>query len=127
MLYDLVLLISLIFVAAFIPVILFDIKYGEPYFFLFQFYIFAVAYVFYGWFWTRSGQTLGMRTWKVKVVNQDGSSINWNRALIRYAVAIISFLTFGLGFFWSLWDKEKRTWHDIVSRTRLVRVGPKDG
>ena len=121
-LYDLVLLISVIFVAAFIPVILFNIKYGDPFFFLFQIYIFLVSYLFYAWFWTRSGQTLGMRTWKVKVVNEDGSNINWTRALIRYLLAIVSALIFGLGFFWSLWDREHRTWYDMFSKTKLIKV-----
>ena len=121
-LYDLFLLLAVIFAASFLPVILFNVKPEDAYFFLFQAYIFLVSYIFYAWFWIRSGQTLGMRTWKVKVITYDGSKLNWGNSFIRYLVAIVSLLAFGLGFFWSLWDKQKRTWHDIASRTRLIKV-----
>ena len=122
MLYDLFLLLTVIFVASFVPVILFNVKPEDTYFFLYQVYIFVISYVFYAWFWIRGGQTLGMRTWKVKVVTNDGSKLNWSKSLIRYLVAILSLLALGLGFFWSLWDKQKRTWHDIASGTRLIKI-----
>lgn len=119
--YDSFLLLTVLFVASFIIVIPTGIKPQDPYFFLFQLYIFAIAYLFFAWCWTRSGQTLGMRTWKMKVVNEDGSIINYRTALLRFIVSIISWLPFGLGYLWSLWDKQHRTWHDIASKTKLVR------
>ena len=122
MLYDLFLLLTVIFVASFLPVILFGIKPEDTFFFLFQAYIFVISYLFYAWFWIRSGQTLGMRTWKVKVETNNGANLYWGNSLIRYLVAILSLLAFGLGFFWSLWDKQKRTWHDIASKTRLIKI-----
>jgi uncharacterized RDD family membrane protein YckC len=39
----------------------------------------------------------------------------------RYAVATVSLAAFGLGFLWSLFDRERRTWHDLASHTKLVR------
>ncbi len=122
MLYDFFLLLTAIFVASFIIVIPTGIKPEDPYFFLFQAYIFFIAYLFFAWFWTRGGQTLGMRTWKIKLVNEDGSLVTWRTALLRFAMAMLSWCAFGLGFLWSLWDKQHRTWHDIISKTHLIRT-----
>lgn len=121
-LYDFFLLITVLFIASFLVVIPFNIKPENPFFFLYQVYIFIVAFIFFAWFWTHNGQTLGMRTWKIKVVTKDGDSVTWGMCLIRYAVSIISWSIFGLGFLWSLWDKQNRTWHDIVSETKLIKI-----
>ncbi|QMU62734.1 MAG: RDD family protein [Gammaproteobacteria bacterium] len=121
-LYDSFLLLTALFIASFVIVIPTGIKPEDPYFFLFQAYIFLIAYLFFAWFWTRGGQTLGMRTWKMKVVNHDGTKISYETALIRFIVSIISWLPFGLGYLWSLWDKKHRTWHDMASKTKLIRT-----
>ncbi|KQQ50694.1 hypothetical protein ASF84_20700 [Pseudomonas sp. Leaf127] len=80
------------------------------------------AFAFYGGFWTRSGQTLGMQAWGVRVQNADGSAISLTQALLRFMVAIASALCFGAGFFWSLYDRQGRTWHDRYSNSVLVRL-----
>ncbi|MDH4561674.1 RDD family protein [Pseudomonas sp. BN411] len=80
---------------------------------------------FFAKFWTHNGQTLGMQVWGIRVQNKDGSAISLWQALLRFVIAIGSWLALGLGFFWSLWDKQKRTWHDIYSETQVVRI-PKD-
>ncbi|MCY1286476.1 RDD family protein [compost metagenome] len=77
---------------------------------------------FFAKFWTHNGQTLGMQVWGIRVQNKDGSAISLWQALLRFVIAIGSWLALGLGFFWSLWDKDKRTWHDIYSETRVVRL-----
>ncbi|MBT8124083.1 MAG: RDD family protein, partial [Gammaproteobacteria bacterium] len=51
-LYDSFLLLTALFVAAFLIVIPTDIKPEDSYFFLFQAYIFLIAYLFFAWFWT---------------------------------------------------------------------------
>jgi len=77
---------------------------------------------FFAHFWTRAGQTLGMQVWGIRVQNADGTAISLWQALLRFVVAIASWLCVGLGFFWSLFDKQKRCWHDLYSQTQLVRV-----
>ncbi|MHA7113554.1 RDD family protein [Pseudomonas promysalinigenes] len=77
---------------------------------------------FFAKFWTHGGQTLGMQVWGVRVQNADGSAISLWQALLRFMVAIASCLCLGLGFIWSLFDKRRRSWHDIYSHTQLVRV-----
>ena len=82
-------------------------------------------FAFFAKFWTHNGQTLGMQVWGVRVQNADGSAIDLWQALLRFLLAIISFLCFGLGFFWMLFDKQKRSWHDIYSGSCTVQLPKK--
>jgi len=77
---------------------------------------------FFAKFWTHGGQTLGMQVWGVRVQNPDGSAISLWQALLRFVISIGSWLCLGLGFFWVLIDKHKRSWHDMYSETQVVRI-----
>ncbi|QXH45960.1 RDD family protein [Pseudomonas xanthosomatis] len=81
-----------------------------------------VLFGFFAKFWTHGGQTLGMQVWGVRVQNADGSAISLWQALLRFVVSIASWLCLGLGFIWALFDKRKRSWHDMYSETQLVRL-----
>jgi len=80
------------------------------------------AVLFFGWFWTNSGQTLGMQAWRIKVENLDGTPISWKQVLQRLAVAPFALALGGIGYWWSLFDKNKRSWPDLVSQSRIVKV-----
>jgi len=82
-------------------------------------YMLLVSFVFLGGFWTHGGQTLGMRAWRFRVVTSDGRALTWPHAARRFAWALVSWAAAGAGFLWSLLDRERRTWHDIMSSTRL--------
>ena len=75
---------------------------------------------FHVWFWTHGGQTLGMKSWRVRVVALDGGDPAFGPALQRYLWAWVSAAALGLGFLWALFDREGLTWHDRLSATRLV-------
>jgi uncharacterized RDD family membrane protein YckC len=83
-------------------------------------YLFCVMVGFHILFWTRGGQTLGMRAWRLKVLRNDGQPLKLKDALLRYFAAILSWAALGLGFIWILFDKEGLAWHDRISKTRLV-------
>jgi uncharacterized RDD family membrane protein YckC len=71
--------------------------------------------------WERGGQTLGMRPWRLRLVGTDGAPDR--RALVlRYAVGTLSLLAAGLGFWWAWIDRDRLTWHDRASRTRIQRT-----
>ena len=53
-----------------------------------QSYGFAIGLIYFGWSWTRGGQTLGMRVWKLQVRRADGSGLRWPVATIRLAAAL---------------------------------------
>jgi uncharacterized RDD family membrane protein YckC len=81
-----------------------------------------VLFLFYGYFWTRTGQTLGMQVWHLRVQTNEGKPISWNQALIRVLFAFISASIFGLGYLWMLIDRKNRTLHCIASKTEVVRI-----
>ncbi|MGZ4992755.1 MAG: RDD family protein [Methylobacter sp.] len=117
--YDLLLLIALLFVAT---AILLPLNSGEPFTdrqVFFPIYLLLVSFFFYAWFWTHGGQTLGLRSWKIKVLTLDKKPISWKQALIRFIAAILSWGFCGLGFLWILIDKNQRSWHDHLSHTAL--------
>lgn len=72
--------------------------------------------------WLRGGQTLGMRPWRLKVIAPDGSAPTLAALWRRYALATVSTLAGGLGFWWAWLDRERLTLHDRYSGTRLVRL-----
>jgi uncharacterized RDD family membrane protein YckC len=74
--------------------------------------------------WSRGGQTIGMKPWRLRVVRANGSTPSVRHALIRFAVALVSLAAAGLGFWWALFDARSRTWHDIVAGTLMVRMDP---
>lgn len=77
------------------------------------------AFLFFGWFWTHSGQTLGMQAWRVRLANPDGSAIGWKQCALRFLVAPLALGAGGLGYWWALFDPHRRSWPDIVSHSRV--------
>jgi len=76
--------------------------------------------LFFGWFWTRWGQTLGMQAWRLRVETLAGGRISWGQALLRMAGACVSFACLGAGYLAILFDPAARAWHDRWSGTRVV-------
>jgi uncharacterized RDD family membrane protein YckC len=86
----------------------------------FQVYLLAIAFAFFGWFWVHGGQTLGMRAWRLRVVDNEGRAVTWAQATRRFAAAILSLLCAGIGLLWVMHDRERCAWHDRLSGTRVV-------
>jgi uncharacterized RDD family membrane protein YckC len=86
----------------------------------FVFIIFALSYLYFAWFWIHGGQSLGMKTWQIKIVSSDEQRISWKTTTLRFVSAIVSWGVFGLGFLWAFFDKKNRCWHDLISKTVLV-------
>jgi uncharacterized RDD family membrane protein YckC len=83
-----------------------------------------VSQLFFTWFWTHGGQTLGMKVWRIKVVNSAGEAISLRSATIRFWSALLSWLLLGTGFLWSLFNRERQCMHDLISESVLVQVTP---
>jgi uncharacterized RDD family membrane protein YckC len=79
-------------------------------------------FLYLGWCWRRGGMTLGMRAWRVRIERRDGGRPGWGACAVRFLASLVSAAAAGLGFLWSLFDPQRRCWHDILSRTRLMRV-----
>lgn len=93
---------------------------------LLTFALAAAAYLYFTMQWTKGGQTLGMKSWRLMVRAADGRPPGWGRASARFIAATLSWMPLGAGFLWSLVDPERLAWHDRLSGTRL-RVLPRPG
>jgi uncharacterized RDD family membrane protein YckC len=81
---------------------------------------------FYVFFWCRSGQTLGMLAWRIKVVDCHGSPISFPQAMARFVLAWPAFFLFGLGYLWMFLDRNRDALHDRYSHTMVIRVARKN-
>ena len=77
-----------------------------------------VTLVFFGYFWTKSGQTIGMRAWRLKVQTSEGNLISWPQSIVRSLSALL-----GLGNLVVLIDfKNKKALQDYVSKTEAITL-----
>ena len=108
----------------------------------------AAIFCFYGYCWTRSGQTLGMQTWRLEVRDGDGQRLTWGRSLQRFSAAsalpllcstaswmlhphdlraltISVFAGLAANYLWALLPLSfgaGRSFHDQLSATDVLRV-----
>lgn len=82
-----------------------------------------LAFLYFGYFWSKDGQSVGMKLTGIKVVRRDGGLQSYVRAALRGTVGYwISGLVFGLGFLWAAFDSEKEGWHDKIFDTWVVEA-----
>ena len=89
---------------------------------LFQLYLAGVLFAYFSASWLRSGQTLAMKTWRIRLVGKAGGTLSLNQALLRFLFALLGLLALGAGFWWALFDRDRQFLHDRIAGTRLVRV-----
>lgn len=89
---------------------------------LLQAFLMAVIFGYYALFWVKGGQTLAMKTWRIRIISATGQPVSLGRALARFALALPSIGCLGVGIVWALFDKDKQFLHDRLSGTRLVKI-----
>ncbi len=152
MLYDSFLLIAVLFLAMAVMLLLsrgHQFEAGNP---VLTLYLLLVSFVFFGWFWTHGGQTLGMRAWKLRLQQPDGKAVTWRQVTIRFITAIPAWLVLlvgiaqttsipmhayswleqlarlpkGLilimGIIWLIVDQWPDGWRDKLSGTRIIKL-----
>ena len=77
--------------------------------------------IYFMWCWLNGGQTLPMKTWKIRLVSKDGGRIRPAQALLRYLAAWPSTVLL-IGIFWALIDREQLFLHDRIAGTRLISL-----
>lgn len=123
MLYDAFLIAALLMAAAIPPVLLNGgpIRDGSPLGeiqnALFLAYLSGWVFLFYGWFWTHGGQTLGMSAWKIRVIGENDRTVTWRQAFIRLLSACL-----GLANLVSPFNPQRLGWHEKLSRTKTVHL-----
>jgi uncharacterized RDD family membrane protein YckC len=119
MFYDLLLLASVFF---FSTLVIIPFNGGQPIEhgnLAYDFYLLTISYLYFTWQWTHGGQTLGMRSWKIRLRQHDAGKVTWPNASLRFLLAMLSGLALGTGFFLVLIDPGRLAFHDRYSNTRL--------
>ena len=145
-LYEAMLLFAVVFVAGWLFSALGQVRDAadarRP---LLQAFLFVVFGIYFTWFWTR-GQTLAMKTWKIRIVDRTGRPLSQPRALLRYACSWLWFLpplavlapfkprpgqaavvVLAWVVVWALASRlhpQRQFWHDALAGTRLVPAAP---
>ncbi len=109
--------------------------------------IFVVLGLYFAGFWSRTGQTLAMQTWQIRLVDEDGEPVSLPRAIGRYLLSWMWFLPALLGLYLAglkgsapvfvaltagvlayaalAWLRpDRQYWHDAICHTRLVMAQP---
>jgi uncharacterized RDD family membrane protein YckC len=144
MLYEALLLFGVLFIAVFLFSTLLQQRHALYLRGALQDWLFLVVGIYFVWFWTHGGQTLPMKTWRIRLVRSDGQAVKTGRAIGRYLLAWLWFLP-GLVLAWlidartwllvlipaanvALWalaiylDPNRQFLHDRLAGTRLVRL-----
>ncbi|NKJ46215.1 hypothetical protein CIC12_05530 [Burkholderia sp. SG-MS1] len=144
LLYEALILFGVVFVAGYLFSTLTQQRNGFTHHNLLAAWIGLVVGLYFVWFWTHSGQTLPMKTWRLRVVAADGAPLSTGRAIARYVLAWLWFLPplalhplLGLrlpqtltiaGIWFVLWaatgrlDPQRRFLHDRLAGTRVIAV-----
>lgn len=130
MVYDLLLVLAVMMVATalFLPLTGGEAITSERYGaweYAYRALLLGIVVLFFGLFWTRRGQTLGMMAWRLRVEREDGSLLSWIDVIKRLAAATVSLVVAFAGYWWIWIDRDKLAWHDRWTRTRVV-VLPKN-
>jgi uncharacterized RDD family membrane protein YckC len=85
-----------------------------------QFYLLAICATYFTWFWTHGGQTLPMKTWRIRLISSNGAVPSLKQSLVRYVAALFGISAAGIGLIWALHDSDRQFLHDRIAGTRLV-------
>jgi uncharacterized RDD family membrane protein YckC len=87
-----------------------------------QLYLVALLGAYFVWQWARGGQTLAMKTWRLKLVTREGATVTPGAALHRYLLALLSVALGGAGFLWAFFDRDRQFLHDRLAGTKIIAV-----
>ncbi len=153
LLYDALLLLALLFLGtlAILPLtggeeITPSAQHAAAY--LYRGYLALLGLGFFGVSWTRSGQTLGMKSWRIRLESANGRAPGWGAATLRFTLglgfalaalyglslghapgwsakdlaAAVLFVPLAANHAWILLDRRGRSLQDIICRMRVIRL-----
>ena len=142
MVYEAMLLFGVLFIATWLFSTLLQQRHALYLRDALQDWLFVVLGVYFCWFWTHGGQTLAMKTWRIRVIGRDGQRLGWRRALIRYVLAwgwflpglavarftgaqgwmllLLPALNFAVWAAAAVLDRDRQFLHDRIAGTRVV-------
>lgn len=122
MFYDSLLAFSLVFFIGLIVIAFFG-EIGNAFFYV---VVLPSVYLYFTLSWIKGRQTIGMKAWKFQVIQNsqhtsERKDITHQQAFIRFIAGFGSFLFFGIGFVYQLFNQDKLSWHDKISKTLLIK------
>lgn len=88
---------------------------------LLQLYSLIVTGTYFVYCWIHGGQTLPMKTWRIRLVDKNGAVLSIKSAICRFLLAVIGLALCGLAYAWAILDRDGQFLHDRIAGTRLVR------
>jgi len=120
LLYELLTVMAIVFVSAgFFVWIAGDATHGAKRLLL-QIYLWIIVGAYFVWCWEKTGRTLAMQAWKLKLIGNDSQLLSLRVAIIRYVLATLSMALCGLGFLWAIIDRQHLFLHDRLLKNRIV-------
>ncbi len=120
--YELLILIAIWLICAGVFIALFgDATAGLKRFAL-QLSLWSITGAYFVWCWKKSGQTVAMKTWKLRLVSQSGLPLTYQQLVLRYIFASFGLFAAGAGFLWMVFDRESLFLHDRLTGCRVVNA-----
>jgi uncharacterized RDD family membrane protein YckC len=88
----------------------------------FRLYLLLVLGAYFILCWVKGGQTLPMKTWRLRLVSRDGGGVSLSLGVLRFVLALAGYGLAGISIVWVLFDRERQFLHDRLASTRIVRV-----
>lgn len=89
---------------------------------VFDLFVLIVAAGYFAYFWSMGGSTVGMRLFKLRVVDaESGQPIGIGRAVVRYLGFIVAAIPCWVGLIWAAFDPRAQGWHDKIASTVVLR------
>ena len=120
--YDGVLLFGILFITSWLFTVLTGDATRGPGRLAHQAFLTVVIGTYFVYCWRRSGQTLAMKTWGLRLVTTSGQVPTLGQAIGRYVLALAGLLGLGAGFLWAAVDRDRQFLHDRLMGTRIVRA-----
>ena len=121
-LYEAFLLLAIALIASLVFSVAVDMRSGmDPRRWLLQGFLAVVFAVYFSYLWSR-GQTLAMKTWRIRVESANGGAVSRSAAIRRYLFAVAGLALAGIGFLWAFLDPDRQFLHDRLAGTRLTAV-----
>jgi len=117
--YEAILVIPILFIAAYLFLALIQATRTPLLQLLFRLWLLTVLGLYFVYCWRHGGQTLAMKTWRIRVARKDGSALSTREAGTRFLLALCSLVLGGAGFWWGFVDRERQFLHDRLTGSRL--------
>ena len=117
--YDLLILLALVIILSF-PLASISTLDSWIYLFLHQFYIYLIVQLYFVFFWSNGRSTIGMKTWKTIIINDNGTQLSFLTAIYRFNLSLLLNIFFLVGYLSSFFKKDNKALYDSFLKTNLI-------